>query len=51
MQYKNSLNYYRLITPEVPMGFKHRWLRQAKGTVFMDNVSFIRLYFAETWGL
>jgi len=51
MQHKARLNYPRLITPEMPMGFKHRRLRQAKGTVFMDNVSFICLYFAETRGL
>jgi len=30
MQYKDSLNYPRLLSPEVPMGCKHRRLRQAK---------------------
>ena len=30
MQYKNSLNYLRLISPEMPMDCKYRRLRQAK---------------------
>ncbi|MEA3417379.1 MAG: efflux RND transporter periplasmic adaptor subunit [Thermodesulfobacteriota bacterium] len=30
MQYKDSLNYPRLISPEVTLGCMYRWLRQAK---------------------
>ena len=30
MQYKDNLNYSRLISPEVPFGYKYRRLRQAK---------------------
>jgi hypothetical protein len=30
MQHKASLNYLRLISPEVPLGCKYRRLRQAK---------------------
>jgi len=43
MQHKAGLNYPRLISPEVSLGCKYRRLRQVKGTVFMDNVSFTQL--------
>jgi len=44
MQHKDRLNYPRLITPEMPMGFKHSRLRQVKGTVFMDSLLYLPLF-------
>ena len=44
MQYKNSLNYPQLISPEVPMSCKHRRLRQAKaGTRIISLVLLLGL--------